>query len=133
MEFKILLSLMTATLATVSGTAETVTYPIHVGLASANNSESLVTLNWSVLMPHIVREGKNFVRWLCLEINRTVIRTIPLVADYNCPICTTIVWKPGLFAFPLILTSSQIGLWTHILYFVYGSTSENESQRLPCV
>ena len=38
---------------------------------------------------------RNFVRWLCLEIFRKIVTTIPLIEDYTCPVCTTIIWKPG--------------------------------------
>lgn len=33
-------------------------------------------------------------RWLCFEISKFA-AIIPLLEDYVCPICTSIVWKPG--------------------------------------
>jgi len=43
----------------------------------------------------IIGIDKELIRWLCFEINERLTTLIPQLDDYTCPLCTTIVWKPG--------------------------------------
>ena len=38
---------------------------------------------------------RNLAKWLCLEIFKIFVTILPLLEDYTCPLCTTIIWKPG--------------------------------------
>lgn len=79
----------------------------NVSVASTNSSHGCLTqtrtsnleaeAHGGLTTPfaHITKLDRKLVVWLCPELFK-VITIIPLLEDYTCPICTTIVWKPGI-------------------------------------
>ena len=101
--FKGLIDLMMQNLETQSST--TTTFSIisanttmndirHTFPGKSTTGKECLTLNPAFV--HITCLGTDLRQWLCIEIFKRVVTVIPLVEDYTCPVCATIIWKPGI-------------------------------------
>lgn len=87
-----------------SGTATTLPLTLTNSNSSENDTRSCSDVSTLRTEPsriltssvaNMIDLDKNFVRWLCFEIFRKIVTIIPLLEDYTCPVCATIIWKPG--------------------------------------